>query len=277
MLKASAYPKTAFGYELTGASLFFRRQDKPVPAHAVSCFIQGGRYFMYDSERPYNRQPLNWNNPSQLPEIMEFLYGKIKFVAFSFLVYTKKDFTNKIAPSCRRVYQPLTAENKARVATQNNLGIQMGELLLGNNNTTYLHREHRMTPALRAAIVKQYGKTLILGAETFRTILNSTNSWSSGMAVLKTLVKEGFRYNTKGSNFLNFKRKLLTKFPRPAPTRFYNKARNSKLTNKNSILKNLEKTAFANNYTINKNSQKYKNLVAHLNRRATLRSAAKAR
>ena len=266
-------PLVTGGYELTGASLSFQAQKKNV-GHAVACMIRDGRGYIFDSYQPWQLRACDWPDASKLFSTMTTIYGKLDKLSYSFVVYVKKDYTNKISPSCRRAYKPLTQPNLANLRRRSEISnnIQLGGLLLSGKNNTGTFQT-RITPRVRAEIIKEYAKRPVVNSKIYRFISNRTDSYQNGMNMLKSFVNRGWRYSNQSPNYINFKTKLLERYPRPAPSSMYNWAIRQRLNSKNNILKKLENFAKERNFVINKNSKNYKNLVEALNRRFSTRSA----
>jgi hypothetical protein len=253
------------GYILTGASMYVATDGAGLP-HQFACVIQGGKKYIFDSNQPLDGlRPCIWTNEAELEKwVQNRYYGKkILWILWSFLVYTRKDYTNKISPSCIRKYAPISEANKQWVAkTRGTAPYVFNESMRGKN----VKAAARLPPRSMAYMLQEWGKNPLVTKATFNSLLNSATSWYGAMNNLRFLETAGYRYNYNGNNFRNFKAKLLKKFPRPPPKSMVNglfeRIRNNKFKNKNEALNWFEKQIINGNFTLNKNSRSWKNIEA---------------
>lgn len=260
------------GYELTGVSIYIDAQYLRIP-HQIAGVIQGGKKLVFDSARPHDIWEVDWTDENEFLKFITSKYGKVKWVLWSFLVYTRKDFTNKISPSCRRVYRPISQANMAFAMER------MGSAPYIFSNTmrgrTRPGAVGRIPPRMTAHILQEWGKRPLLTKNTFQSLLNSATSWNHGLKQLKQLEEAGYRYNYNGNNFRNFKANLLAKFPRAIPpsmrTNILRRIESGNLRTKNTAMNAYENYARAGNFTINKNSRNWKNFEMAVNRALSTR------
>lgn len=264
--------------QLAGAAIFFQRMGSSV-GHYISGVIRNGKGYLFDSDRASEGlAPCSWFNAKSLREYIKNKYGATDAISLGYVIYIRKDYTNAIAPACRRVYKPLNAANEARVQEIRRATFAYGDPLVTRALT--MQRSKRLPPAIMARLNQQHGRMTRLNNKAFQGIVNNANSYNGGLATLKNLVRAGYTYNANGPNFKNFKAKLLAKHPRPPPQYAYREVnmvgRNQGYTNKTQYLRALNNYANRWGYVVNRNAQNYKNFVAALNRRFSTRSKRKA-
>lgn len=263
------------GYELTGAIVYVSPQPNTgkLP-HVWACSIRNNKGYICDSNYPAVQVECNWWSKEDLKEyFIKYVETSYRtgstYMLFDVIMYTRKDFTNKIAPTCQRAYRPLTAVNKEKLEQLENWGPHAINFLktgrIGTAHTLY-------SPRVIAESIRRNAAKPLITASMFNALVNSAKSFNNGLKNLKALSNAGYRYNINGSNVRNFRRKLLLKFPKPLPKYLYTSVLNKKLSKNNSII-NLERIARNYVYTLNKNSPNYRNFISALNKRAALRSA----
>jgi hypothetical protein len=260
------------GYELTGVSIYIDTQYLRIP-HQIAGVIQGGKKLVFDSARPYDIWEVDWTDEDEFWKFITSKYGKVKWVLWSFLVYTRKDFTNKISPSCRRIYRPISQANMEFAMERfGSAPYIFSNIMRGR---TRAGAGGRIPPRMMAHILQEWGKRPLLTKNTFQSLLNSATSWNHGLKQLKQLEEAGYRYNYNGNNFLNFKTNLLKKFPRAIPpymrTSILRQIESGNLKTKNAAMNKYEKYARNANLTVNKNSRNWKNFEVAVNRALSTR------
>ncbi len=256
------------GYELTGANLFTKSKGQSI-GHALACVMNGSKGYIFDSNyAEYGLVRCDWFNNVELRKFVTNKYGEKTEFSLDYILYIKKDYTNAISPSCRRVYKPLSANNKEAVKRIVNASRELGKPII-NRNTRQTRRRY-ISAAIQAELMKLHGKNTPLNSNSFKGILANASSYNGALTTLKNLVRAGYTYNNNGRNYLNFKRALLAKFPRPLPSVYYTSLKRRNLTNKAAYMKELNR--LSNNYTINKNSRNYKNFIETINRRFSTRA-----
>ena len=256
---------------MAGASIFFQ-QNMARLGHQISGVIQGGKGYIFDSDKSYDGlKACEWFKKEKLEEHINDNYGGnvgIKQIAFDYVLYIRKDYTNKIAPSCRRFYKPLNKNQLSAVQMIKQASQRSGVPLVGKFNKT---RQSYQPPSVLASLAQQHGRKIFLTKNTFQGLLNSATSYNNGINKLKNFVRAGYTYSNTGNNYKNFKTKLLAKFPRPLPANVYRIVTRANYATKNNYLRALNNYAKNQNYVVNRNSKNHKNFVEALNRRFSTR------
>jgi hypothetical protein len=261
-------------YELTGAVVYVDpAENSNRDPHVWSCTIRNGKGYINDSNYPTASRECKWWTMSGITGALgsvNFNYrpGIAKRIVFDVLLYTRKDYTDQIAPYCLmpKTYRPLTNNNKAKLRElENKYGPNAGGYFV---NTSEARKQ--FAPRVAAEAKRQYAARPFINAATLQNIVNESSSFNSGMRLVNHMVRaEGLRVNKGGPNFKNFRKKLIAKFPYPVPKNvILHFWRNSK---SNSDFANRVRS-YANKagYTVNEN--KLKGLMA---RRATTRAGVK--
>mgnify|MGYP003337084618 FL=1 len=252
------------GYILTGASMYVSAEGRR--PHQFACVIQDGKKYIFDSNQaPVGLHPCNWTNQIELKEWVQKHYqGKeIKWILWSFLVYTRKDYTNKISPSCVRKYAVMSEANKQWTKERQGTAPYIFSASMRGKN---VRLAGALPPRMMAHMLQEWGKKPVMNKALFNSLLNASTSWYGALNNLHRLENAGYRYNREGNNYRNFKAKLLQKFPRPPPKYLVNSVfsmiRNNKFKNKNEALNWFEKQIINRNFTLNKNSRLWKNVAS---------------
>jgi hypothetical protein len=260
------------GWELIGASMYINASGLAY-AHVVACFIQDGKKMVFDSAKPHEGfYKVDWTDADALGKFVNRVYGKPKQILWSFLVYTRKEFTNKISPTCRRVYKPLSDANRERAQQ---IAPSAKYIFANVMAGRAVAAAPRVPPRVMAELLQQWGGRPIISKKTFNSVLNAAKNYNHGLNQVRLLENAGYRYRVNGPNYLNFKAKLLAKFPRAIPaslgTYILKKIESGNLRTKNSAMNNYEQYARAGNFTINKNSRNWKNFESAVNRALSTR------
>jgi len=208
-------------YELTGAIVFINpaKNSGRLP-HVWSCTIRNGKGYITDSNYPMSPKLCTWWDKASLLRYfgtveVNYRPNMAKMIVFDVLLYTRKDYTNTIAPYCLMPtggYRPLTNANKAKL---NELINNYGPNPAGNFMNTSEARQ-RFAPRVAAEAKRQYSTRPFINASTLQNIVNEAGSFNSGMRLVNRMVRaEGLRVNKGGPNFRNFRKKLAAKFPTP--------------------------------------------------------------
>lgn len=269
--------KNRMDYSLAAAGITIKWSTKKT-GHAIAAFIRGRQGYIFDSDQQYGIEECDWWDPTKLQSYIKKRYGQFEYIRFTILVYTNKLYTSKIAPFCRRKYKKLGGEARNVIEYAKQTTQKTGEPFY--NAAKNQLRKGVMAPLTRVALARQHGRLPKLTQNSFNSLVRQANSYQSGMEALKNLVRAGYTYNANGNNYKNFRMKLLNKFPNPAPANFYatvlRRGNANKYTTSNQYYKNLTNESVRLGYSLNKNSQAYKNFVSTVNRRTTgTRSAVK--
>jgi hypothetical protein len=191
--------------------------------------------------------------------------GVARLMGFDVIMYTRKEFTNKISPSCQlpKSYRPLTYNNENKLENLKQWGsvnfLKTGRV--GNAHKIF-------SPRVRAEAIRLNAKRPIMTAATFNKFVNQAGSFNHGMRLLQSA--KNYKVNANGQNYRNYRKKLIAKFP-PVPipknmmTYFW------RTSNSNSEFANrVRNYANRSGYTVNEN-----NLRGILTRRAATRAGAK--
>jgi uncharacterized protein YcfL len=106
----------------------------------------------------------------------------------------------------------LTNNNKAALNELTmNYGPNAGSYFMNTSEA-----RQRFTPRVAAEVKRQYAARPLLNAAAFQNIVNKAGSFNHAMRLVNRKVRyENFRVNKGGPNFMNFRRKLIAKFPTP--------------------------------------------------------------
>jgi hypothetical protein len=266
------------GYDLTGAIVYVKPAlgSNRMP-HVWSCSIRNGKGYVCDSNDPTTQTECSWWLKERLEDYFRggdemYRTGRALVMGFDVIMYTRKEFTNKIAPTCQlpQAYRPLTANNENKLRQFQKFGSGGVKFLL-SGSVGAAHR--RFTPRVLAEGIRRNAQRPIMTARVYTRLLNMAKSFNDGMNILQRVQNpSGLRYkvNENGQNYKNYRKKLIAKFPpRPFPKdMFIYFWRNS---NSNREFANRVRN-FANRgvYTVNEN--KLRGILA---RRATTRTGTK--
>lgn len=215
------------GYDLTGAIVYVDPSlaSERMP-HVWACAIRNGKGYICDSNYPTTQIDCSWWLKDNLERhfmtvASPYRPGAARIMGFDVIMYTRKEFTNKIAPSCQlpKQYRPLTSNNKEKLRELENIyGPNAGGHFV---NTSEARKQ--FAPRLAAEAKRQYATRPFLNAAMLQSIVNEAGSFNHGMRIVSRKVRsEGFRVNQEGPNFKNFRRKLIAKFPVPVNKRMFN-------------------------------------------------------
>jgi len=257
-------------YDLTGATLTFKLVGAST-GHSISFSIVNGHGAVFDSARPSHIVGCKWYDATELAKFINAKYGATENMYFTTVIYTNSNYTREISPYCIRKYKHIMNANRialSKIPKNSNIG----ERLARGINANLL--SHSKTPRIRAQLVKQYGERRPMTVEAFNFIVNNSNSYNKGVNALKNFKNMGWRYNNTSKNFLNFKRKLLAKHPRPVPKFGYKQVLSAtrNIKNKSEAKARLNNFAKTFNYVVNTNAPNYREFMAALDRRFSLRS-----
>jgi len=208
-------------YELTGAVVYVEPAvNSNREPHVWTCSIRNGKGYINDSNYPMNFRECKWWLNGRVKRALSsvgvnYRPNRAKRMVFDVLLYTRKDYTNAIAPYCLMPaggYRPLTNANKEKLRE---LAYNYGPNAGGNFINTSEIRQ-RFAPRIAAEAKRQYAARPFLNAAALQKIVNEAGSFNHAMRIVNRKVgSEAFRVNKAGPNFRNFRKKLAAKFPTP--------------------------------------------------------------
>jgi hypothetical protein len=268
------------GYDLTAAIVYVRPSSGLASdAHVWSCTIRNGKGYVTDSNHPTAQKPCSWWQVDDLKRFFENFEDPMyrpdvaRIIGFEVIMYTRKEFTNKIAPTCQLPlggYRQMTEANNQSLRQFERWGpgavnfIKTGEIGVARK---------KFAPRVLAEAIRRNANRPIATANVFNRIVDQATSYGNGMTRIQTMADNKgrlYRVNRNGTNFKNFRNKLMKKFPRPTvPQNMISYLwRNSK-TNKEFSNK-IRKFAAVAGYSVNENK-----IAGILARRASTRAGSK--
>jgi len=266
------------GYDLTGAIVYVAPSlESNRNPHVWACAIRNGKGYICDSNYPTTQIECSWWLKTDLERHFmsvegPYRTGVARIFGFDVIMYTRKEFTNKIDPTCQlpKQYRPLTANNENKLKQLQ----QWGGSYVNFLKTGRVGNAHKIfSPRVRAEAIRQNAKRPLMTANVYNKFVNEAGSFNNGIILLEQAKNaQGLEYkvNANGQNYKNYRKKLIAKFPpRPVPKNmmafFW---RNSK--SNTDFANRLRSFANRSGYTVNEN--KLKGLLA---RRATTRAGVK--
>lgn len=268
------------GYALTGAILYIAPKGNSTRhPHVWCCSIRNGKGYVFESNNPLDSRECRWWVAADLMQYLSELENNFENyrpnrarVGYDVIMYTNKEFTSKISPTCQLPkggYKELGEDNKnaLRLLLQaNNLVEKLPEARSPNSVTA------EYPAAVRAHAVRQRAARPVMTAPLFNAIVAQATSFNNGLRraqEAKNAYGANYRINTSGNNYKNFRIKLINKFPRPVPQHmFLFLLRNAK-TNR-EFVNRLRKYALTTGHKVNENK-----IRSMLERRASTRAGAK--
>ena len=259
-------------YELTGAVVYVEPDENSgQDPHVWSCSIRNGKGYITDSNYPASPKECNWWLNDKVANFLDtvnapFRPNRAKKIVFDVLLYTRKDYTDQIAPYCLLAYRPLTNNNKAKLRELENVyGPNAGGFFM---NTSEARKQ--FAPRVAAEAKRQYSARPFLNAAALQSIVNEAGSFNHGMRIVSRKVRnEGFKVNYEGPNFKNFRRKLIAKFPVPVNKNMFNYLWKNSSSN-SEFVRRLRNYAYRAGRTVNE-----KQLAGILATRSKTRAAVK--
>ena len=259
-------------YELTGAVVYVEpAANSGRDPHVWSCSIRNGKGYITDSNYPTAPKECDWWLNGKVKNFLStveaaFRPDRAVKMVFDVLLYTRKDYTDQIAPYCLIAYRPLTNNNLAKLRELENVyGPNAGGFFMN----TYEARK-QFAPRVATEAKRQYAARPFLNAAALQSIVNEAGSFNHGMRIVSRKVRhEGFKVNYEGPNFKNFKRKLIAKFPVPVNKSVFNYLWKNSSSN-SEFVERLRNHASRAGKTVNENQ-----LAGILARRATTRTGVK--
>jgi hypothetical protein len=265
------------GYDLTGAIVYvapsFESNREP---HVWACAIRNGKGYITDSNYSTTQIECKWWQKADLERHFmtvnrPYRTGVARIMGFDVIMYTRKEFTNKIYPTCElpKSYKPLAENNETILRELQQWGPEAVNFLKTGN----VGNAHKVfSPRVRAEAIRLNAKRPLMTASLYNKFVNQAGSFNHGMRLLQSAKNaQGLKYkiNKNGPNYKNYTKKLIAKFPRPVPKNMMTFLwRNSK--SNTEFANQLRSFANRSGYTVNEN--KLKGLMA---RRATTRAGVK--
>jgi hypothetical protein len=208
-------------YDLTGAIVYvapaFGSNRSP---HVWACAIRNGKGYITDSNFPTNQIECRWWLKDSLERYfmtVEPLYrpGAARLMGFDVIMYTRKEFTNNIGPTCQlpKSYRPLTANNENKLRQFQ----QWGEGSVNYLKTGRVGEAHKkFAPRVLAEAIRQNAKRPLMTSNIFNKFVNQAGSFNHGMRLMQSAKNaQGLVYkvNANGQNYKNYRKKLIAKFP----------------------------------------------------------------
>ena len=247
------------GYDLTGAIVYVKPAlGSTLDPHVWACSIRNGKGYIYDSNYPLTQIECKWWLKENLERHFmtvdaNYRPGRAQNMGFDVILYTRKEFTNKIAPSCQlpKSYKPLTAKNE-NLVNQGNIFANFFK----HGEVRNFYKEYN--PRVRAEIIRRNAARPAVTPAIYAKFANKAGSYNHGMRMLHNLKNaQGVKYkiNRNGPNFLNYSKKLIAKFPRPVPKEMMNYFfRNSKTNTE--FARRVQNFAVRSGYAVNENKLK---------------------
>ena len=265
------------GYDLTGAIVYVAPSlASELMPHVWACSIRNGKGYICDSNYPTTQIECKWWQKTDLERHFmtvagPYRPGAARLMGFDVIMYTRKEFTNKIGPSCQlpKSYRPLTANNESKLRQFQKWGGGAVNFLM----TGRIGNAHGMlSPRLRAEAIRQNAKRPLMTREILNNIAKRATSFQNGVNLARTAKNNNgqiYRTNTNGPNYINFRKKLIARFPYPVPESIFLMFwKNSK--SNTDFERRLRNYANRAGYTVNENK-----LKSVMNRRATTRAGVK--
>ena len=198
--------RTDSRYELMCASIGIINTKKNY-GHAITGYVCNHRGFIYDS----NQRKVfkcNWWNYASLKKVVEneislyypnFKNGGVDLIAYSYAVFSRKEFTKGIAPVCLMKYK-----------TKPNLRLNYTDPNLLNKINKSLK------PAEIIAIKRRWARTehrkhVYLNQGVYNSIVNSSKNFGNGVRTIRNLTNSGYKIKDP-NNYNKFLQKLRNKF-----------------------------------------------------------------
>ena len=209
------------GYDLTGAIVYIApARDSTGSPHVWSCSVRNGKGYIIDSNYPHTPHECTWWRVDNLKRFLgtvhqDYRPGKALIIGFEVIMYTRREFTSKIAPSCQlpKSYRPLRSKNKAAVAEFDRWGPEAVKYVTEHSNGGEARK--KFAPRVLAEAVRANAKRQIMTAAIFNSIFRKASNFIDAHEMVRQL--KNYKVNKEGQNYKNFQKKLLAKFGRPVP------------------------------------------------------------
>lgn len=213
------------GYDLTGAIVYVLPSlGSNREPHVWACTIRNGKGYITDSNYPTTQIECRWWQKADLERYfmtVDPLYrtGVARLMGFDVIMYTRKEFTNKIDPTCElpKSYRPLTANNENKLKQLQ----QWGEGAVNFLKTGKVGNAHKIfSPRVRAEAIRRNANRPVMTANIFNKFVNQADSFNHGMRLLQSA--KNYKINENGQNYKNYRKKLIAKFPVPVNKQMFN-------------------------------------------------------
>jgi len=200
--------RTDSRYELMCASIGIINTKKN-HGHAITGYVCNHRGFIYDS----NQRKVfkcNWWNYASLKKVVEneislyypnFKNGGVDLIAYSYAVFSRKEFTKGIAPACLMKYK--TKPNLRLNYTDPNLLNKINKSGLKPDEIIAIKRRWART---------EHREVQYLNQGVYNSIVNSAKNFAAGNRALSNLTNSGYKIKDP-KNYNEFLHKLRNKFP----------------------------------------------------------------
>jgi len=177
--------------------------------HAITGFICDNKGYIFDSNQK-NSFPCRWWNRDELvtavdmhvaPAYSFFKNGQINKLYYNFVIYTKNEYTKKIAPSCLLKYK--------NVATPWGFNYNNKNLIKQLNAGQFSYLNPAQIAKMKRKIAERQ-KMPVLNKAFFNSIINTVKTRNNANLLIKNMVNSGYRVNKKAR--VNFENKLNNKF-----------------------------------------------------------------
>lgn len=245
------------GYDLTGAIVYVAPASG-MP-HVWTCTIRNGKGYICDSNYPTTQIECSWWLKERLEHYFmtvrqPYRTGVALVMGFDVIMYTRKEFTNKISPTCQlpQAYRPLTVNNENKFRQFNKWGPgAVNFLKTGRVGAAHI----QFAPRVLAEAMRRNANRPVMTREILNNIVNRARSFHNGENLARAAKANNgrlYRINKNGPNYNNFRKKLIAKFPVPIPERMFalflkNSKSNTEFANK------VRKWAISSGHAINEN------------------------
>ena len=257
-------PMERVGYELTGA-VVYAASPNGKEAHVWSCVIRDGKGYIFDSAVPNKLWPCEWWDRMKIMNFFKkssllntrpyFRLHLASSLYFDLVMYTRKEFTNKIAPACRRVYRPLSSN------LNNNIFYMTGN----DPNIGQKVNNMNIPPALKAELKAHEALRKNVTAEMYNNIVRKSKTQSAALNALSELEQSGWRVRRNGPLYLKFMKNISNAKKNLITKETYNNIVR-KATSRGDAVVNVAALRNAG-YVVNMNGPNYKNFWAALLRK----------
>jgi hypothetical protein len=260
------------GYDLTGAIVYVKPAlGSNMMPHVWACTIRNGKGYICDSNFPTTQIECRWWLKSDLESHFmtvnqQYRTGVALVMGFDVIMYTRKEFTNKIAPTCQRTYRPMTQANTEKLRQFSKWG-QGAVNLIRAGFKGEAHK--KFTPRVLAEAIRINANRPIMTKEILNDIVKRARFFMEGEELARNAKDangRSYRINKNGPNYKNFRKKLIAKFPVPVPNSMLLYFWRNSNTN-TEFATRLRNYANRAGYTVNENK-----LKGILSRRATTRA-----
>jgi len=209
------------GYDLTGAIVYIMpSMASERPPHVWSCSIRNGKGYIIDSNYPHTPHECRWWDVESLKRFLgtisvPYRPGNARVIGFEVVMYTRREFTSKIAPKCElpQNYRPLTSANSVELKEFQKWGPGAVQFLLSGREGGNARRQ--FPPRILAEAIRRNAKLPVMPPSVYNSILQRAKNFHSGLFMISGVTN--YKVNKDGQNYKNFHKKLLAKFGKPVP------------------------------------------------------------